>query len=124
MVKRSWPGNVRELKSIMERGVLACQGPEMGLLALGKADEIPRSAGPGGTWGGLPALDPQGLDLTLLLENVQRYYLEQALAMFEGSDVKAAKLLGLNYHTLRYRKKSWASPDGVGCPPIWHIRVD
>lgn len=107
LVQRSWPGNVRELKSIMERGVLASQGPELGLGDLGKSGEAPGPAGGGGAngRGGLPALSPQGLDLTLLLEDVERDYLEQALALAEGSDVKAAELLSLNYHTLRYRKK-------------------
>ena len=52
-----------------------------------------------------PALGPEGLDLSAVLEEIERVYLERALELAEGSDVKAAQLLGMNYHTLRYRKK-------------------
>ncbi|MBI5523111.1 MAG: sigma-54-dependent Fis family transcriptional regulator [Desulfarculus sp.] len=107
LLQRPWPGNVRELKSIMERGVLSSKGPELEVASLGLAGQAgggAMGAGPGGR-GGLPPLSLQGLDLTLLLEEVERDYLEQALALAEGSDVKAAELLNLNYHTLRYRKK-------------------
>ena len=61
-----------------------------------------------------PPLGPQGLDLGLALEEIERGYLERALELAEGSDVKAAQLLGMNYHTLRYRKKKLGLSPGEG----------
>ncbi|MFH1061086.1 MAG: sigma-54 dependent transcriptional regulator [Pseudomonadota bacterium] len=108
LMAHPWRGNVRELKAAIERGVLSGHGPELqpadlGLEAPPAAAMAP--AGAGGPAGGLPALGPEGLDLSAVLEEVERDYLRQALELAEGSDVKAAQLLGMNYHTLRYRKK-------------------
>ncbi len=101
---RDWPGNVRELKGVIERGVLAGQGPSLTPADLGAEEAAPARPASSGR-GGLPGLGPEGLDLPLLLDEVERDYFEQALALALGSDVRAAELLGLNYHTFRYRKK-------------------
>ncbi len=119
LMAHPWRGNVRELKAAIERGVLSGHGPELlpGDLGLETppADATsgfvpaPAAATIGGDgYGGAPrppALGPQGLDLGAVLEEIERAYLERALELAEGSDVKAAQLLGMNYHTLRYRKK-------------------
>jgi transcriptional regulator with PAS, ATPase and Fis domain len=103
--RRAWPGNVRELKAVMERAVLAARGPRIGPEELAGPGPAPAAeAGPAGA-GRLPPLTPEGLDLGAVLEEAERVYLERALELAGGSDARAAELLGLNYHTLRYRKK-------------------
>ncbi len=102
-----WQGNVRELKAVLERGVLAGTGPRL------LAEDLGLEQGPsGGLAGGgagegfsLPQLGPEGLDLDQALEAVEKEYFIQALEMALGNDAKAAQLLGMNYHTFRYRKK-------------------
>ncbi|MCA1905220.1 MAG: hypothetical protein LDL11_01360, partial [Desulfarculus sp.] len=115
LMAHPWRGNVRELKAAIERGVLSGHGPELmpddlGLEAppadalAGRVATPAAAAGDGGA-PRPPALGPEGLDLSAVLEEIERVYLERALELAEGSDVKAAQLLGMNYHTLRYRKK-------------------
>jgi len=36
---------------------------------------------------------------------LERHYIEEALKMAGGNESKAAKLLNINHHTFRYRKK-------------------
>ena len=98
---RPWEGNVRELKAVLERAVIAGDGPELTMEGL-RADA---PAAPAAAGQALPPLTPAGLDLPALLEGLERDYLQQAEALGGGSDVRAAELLGLNYHTFRYRKK-------------------
>jgi DNA-binding NtrC family response regulator len=108
LLDHHWQGNVRELKAVLERGVLSGPGPllrakDLGLEAARTFAPLPGEGGPGAAL--LPRLDAGGLDLAQVLEAVERDYLLQALDLAQGSDVKAAQLLGVNYHTLRYRKK-------------------
>ena len=100
LMSRKWPGNVRELRGIIERGVISGDGPLLEPADLGLIAEN-GSAG----LDGLPALGHQGLDLAAVLEDVERRYFELASQLSGGNDTRAAKLLGLNYHTFRYRKK-------------------
>lgn len=100
LTARRWPGNVRELRGIIERGVIASDGP-----LLEPADMGLTPARPEDCMGGLPALGADGLDLAAALEDVERRYFTIALQLAGDSDTKAAELLSLNYHTFRYRKK-------------------
>jgi DNA-binding NtrC family response regulator len=52
-----------------------------------------------------PPLTPEGLDLSERLESFERHYIEQALKIAKGNESKAARLLKMNHHTFRYRKK-------------------
>ncbi|MCB2228937.1 MAG: sigma-54 dependent transcriptional regulator [Desulfarculaceae bacterium] len=99
---RAWPGNVRELKGVLERGVLMGREPLLTLAALDPGGEAAPSVAAGQ---GLPALEPGGLALEEVLRDTERAYFERALAMSQGNESKAAELLGMNYHTFRYRKK-------------------
>ena len=99
--ERPWRGNVRELKGLIERGVLMGREPLLDLADLGG----PGEGGQGAGSGDLPRLGSGGLALDDLLQDTERRYFEQALAMSQGNERKAADLLGMNYHTFRYRKK-------------------
>jgi two-component system, NtrC family, response regulator AtoC len=87
----SWPGNVRELKHTIERAVLLCDG------MLVRACDLNLIESTSGTC--LFRLPPDGV----VLEQVERSLLEQALEVTGWNQVRAGKLLGLNRDQVRYR---------------------
>ena len=52
-----------------------------------------------------PALQSTGIDLASTQESLERYYLKEALKITGGNESQAAKLLNMNHHTFRYRRK-------------------
>lgn len=106
LLAHSWPGNVRELKNLMERAALLARGPQITPEDLGlEAPSRPPAAA-------LPPLPPEGLDLPRLLAQVERHYLSQALALAQGNESQAARLLQLTRDTFRYRRaKLLPAPD-------------
>jgi len=106
LLAHSWPGNVRELKNLMERAALLARGPQITPEDLGieTPSRHPAAA--------LPPLPPEGLDLPRLLAQVERHYLSQALALAQGNESQAARLLQLTRDTFRYRRaKLLTAPD-------------
>ncbi len=102
----NWTGNVRELKNVIERGVLVGKGPvleaeDLGLGAPEKGDTLQQVKD---TFA-FPPLPDSGIDLTMAQESLEKYYIKAALRMAKGNESKAAKLLNVNHHTFRYRKK-------------------
>lgn len=100
-----WKGNVRELKNTMERGALTGKGPLLTRDDLG----LPRPGertGAGEPAGALfPSLPPSGIDLSSVQESLERHYIREALRRAGGNESKAARLLNMNHHTFRYRRK-------------------
>jgi two-component system response regulator AtoC len=102
----NWIGNVRELKNLIERGVLIGQGPELthedlGLTGVGH-EEIQR---PAESEKGFPALSSEGIDLPSIQNDLEMFYIKTALKMAQGNESKAARLLNVNHHTFRYRRR-------------------
>jgi transcriptional regulator with PAS, ATPase and Fis domain len=101
-----WKGNVRELKNIMERAVLIGSGTELALRDLG-LEGTP--SGDGGKQGSedpmVPPIPPEGLDLASVQEALEKRYFEEALDRSGGNESRAAKLLNINHHTFRYRRR-------------------
>lgn len=102
-----WEGNVRELRNVVERAILSGKGKEVAAADLrlsqggtGLRLPPPESAGPSG-----PPLTPEGIDLPAVQEAIEKRYIEEALRLAAGKETKAAQLLGVNYHTFRYRRK-------------------
>ncbi|MCU0577087.1 MAG: sigma-54 dependent transcriptional regulator [Desulfobacterota bacterium] len=105
----AWAGNVRELRNVIERGVLIGKGPELSMEDLG-IRETPRHCEAERTEAAArPVIPPEGVDLDELEREFERRYIEEALRMAEGNESRAARLLRMNHHTFRYRKKkvSW-----------------
>jgi len=102
----NWTGHVRELKNLMERAVLTGKGPELLPADLGIASGARiESAAPVSDKTDFPPLPPEGFDLDGQLEAFEKHFIQQALKIAKGNESKAAKLLNINHHTFRYRKK-------------------
>ena len=114
LLKYSFPGNVRELENIIERSVALSASslilPES--LSLAKFKEKQDGEGEEGAPGASRARSPEdwrirlpeeGLDLDGLLGRIEKDLLEQALQRTGGRKMEAAKLLGLNFRSFRYR---------------------
>jgi two-component system response regulator AtoC len=92
-----WPGNIRELKNVIERAMLLSEGDQ-----LTEAD-LPLSLA-GGAQPHPVELPAEGLDLPKLEHDL----LHQALQPSGGNRSRAARLLGLSRHQIRYRLKKSA----------------
>jgi DNA-binding NtrC family response regulator len=106
LLAHSWTGHVRELKNLIERAVLTGKGPELSPIDLGLEvlyqDE---QKGPISDKNGFLALPSEGIDLDAHLQLLEKHYIQEALKIAKGNESKAAKLLNINHHTFRYRKK-------------------
>ncbi len=101
-----WTGNVRELRNLIERGVLTGQGPDLKPRDLGiKGIEEDETSKRKTDHIGLPPISPNGIDISSVQESLERFYITEALKIARGNETKAARLLNLNHHTFRYRKK-------------------
>ena len=106
LITYNWTGHVRELKNLIERGVLLGKGPileveDLGLIKTFGSD-TPMKATDEIVF---PPLPVQGIDLASTQESLEKYYIREAFRMAEGNESKAAKLLNMNHHTFRYRRK-------------------
>jgi DNA-binding NtrC family response regulator len=105
-----WPGNVRELRNAIERAILLTDGERVSTLDLPTEIRKPK---------GRPENDSGGISLPragLVLEDLERELVVQALTRARGNRTRAARLLGLNRDQIRYRiekfKLSDLLPDG------------
>jgi len=106
LMAHRWTGNVRELRNLVERGVLVGKGPELTVQDLGIVEQYEpgdlKQAKGETTFAPLP---DTGIDLSLVQESLEKYYIKEALKLAGGNESQAAKLLNINHHTFRYRKK-------------------
>ena len=106
LLTHNWTGHVRELKNLVERAVLIGKGPELlpGDLGIESHTQDEHKVLVG-DMAGFPPLSSEGLDLDVQLQTFEKHYIEAALKIAKGNESKAAKLLNINHHTFRYRKK-------------------
>ena len=103
LVAYDWPGNVRELNNLIQRAVALADGPRITLRDLGEEFSAEPTSSAGALLiGELPSED---FRLEKCLEEVERHYIEAALARTNGHLTKAAELLGTTFRSLRYRVK-------------------
>jgi DNA-binding NtrC family response regulator len=86
-----WPGNVRELRNAVERAMLLAEGDWL------TADDFASLSAHEQAF--VFRLPPGGV----VLEDVERQLLEQALARCGGNQTRAGTLLGINRDQVRYR---------------------
>ncbi len=101
-----WTGNVRELKNVIERAVLVCKGTELTVADLGITFEYePETLESVKGEMAFPPLPPTGINLNAVQEHFEKHYINEALRITGGNESQAAKLLNMNHHTFRYRRK-------------------
>lgn len=100
-------GNIRELKNLIERAVLVATTNriEVENFAINHGQTLQTMVDHGTDGLRMPPLGPEGMDLQSAEKIMAQYYIDQALEMALSNESKAAKMLGLNHHTFRYRKK-------------------
>ena len=96
-----WPGNVRELRNVIERAFILHAGadeirPEHLTPELRKTTPAPKRS---------DKLVPPVSDEGLVLEDVEKKLITEAMERASGNQSKAARLLGVSRDTLRYRLK-------------------
>ncbi|MBI5905715.1 MAG: sigma-54-dependent Fis family transcriptional regulator [Deltaproteobacteria bacterium] len=117
-----WPGNVRELRNIVERALILGTENVVELLDLpmpmessmdgsdSGAREFPRRDSSGEPGSPVPSPERHGFSLPeggVILEEVERDFLRQALEATQGNQTRAAEILGLSRDALRYRMKKF-----------------
>ena len=106
LMRHRWKGNVRELRNFLERGVLVGKGPELTREDLGLGEQNVSAEPPSTTEEILhPLLPPEGVDLGMAHESVDRHLFREALLVAGGNETQAAQLLRINYSTFRYRRR-------------------
>ena len=104
LMNHNWTGNVRELKNLIERGVLIGEGPELMPLDMGFDENNQTLEQQSGNIVFSP-ITSKGIDLTQIQRNLEKFYIDGAFQIAKGNESKAAKLLDINHHTYRYRRK-------------------
>ena len=107
MAAYDWPGNVRELRNLIESMVVQDLDDVLGVDDLQEGDSLRRLqlaessvAGPGNLVG-------------RPLNDVERYYIEQTLALTEGNREEAARRLGIGERTLYRTIQDWKLQDRI-----------
>jgi DNA-binding NtrC family response regulator len=102
----NWTGNVRELKNMIERGVLTAKATVLTPVDLGIDSQLMKES-PGTTAAPIrfPPVSEIGVDLAELEKAMEKYYIHEAYKLAKGNESLAAKLLNINHHTYRYRRK-------------------
>lgn len=114
LVDHEWRGNVRELENLVERVVAIGTGPQITEEDLRAWLHRPTATAIGnGNGNGVPhELPPDGLDLEDLISRIEKDLLLKALERSRWVKKKAARLLGLNSRSFRYRLEKYAIKGG------------
>jgi two-component system, NtrC family, response regulator AtoC len=101
LVHYDWPGNVRELRNVIERAMIL---EDTGDLLAG---HLPPEIGGLNASVVSPAPAFHLPETGVVLEEVEREFVRQALELAQGNQTRAARLLGLTRDELRYRVKKF-----------------
>jgi transcriptional regulator with PAS, ATPase and Fis domain len=106
LMQHTWTGNVRELKNVMEAAAIVSKRTE---LVLEDLDASFRAAVPGSNAppanAGAADFPAEGFSIVSMLERIEKEYIQKAMQHARNNESQAARLLGMNHHTFRYRRK-------------------
>ncbi len=95
LLRYDYPGNVRELENVIERAVVLTRDEVIGLA------DLPLTLAE-------PAPEPEaGAGLIAAVEGLERRMIREALAQANGTQTRAADLLGISERVLRYKLKKY-----------------
>ncbi|RJQ54985.1 MAG: sigma-54-dependent Fis family transcriptional regulator [Actinobacteria bacterium] len=100
LINYDWPGNIRELENTIERAIILGTGEVI------TPEQLPSELKEGERREALPRsleLPPEGV----VLEDLERDLVKQALRRSGNNQGKAAKLLGISRHELLYRMERY-----------------
>jgi len=106
LVNYKWPGNVRELENLIERLLILKEGETVNPEDLPDRLVDKQPLGKGTMKG--KVLSSDGIDLNIMLDEIENNMIIQALDLSKGVKSKAASLLGLNRTTLIEKMKKKA----------------
>lgn len=104
LAQYSWPGNVRELISVIRRAVVMCDGDVI------TVDDLPLYLKSGLQLAGQPYSD---ITLDEAISELEKNMITEALKKCQGSQAKAAKLLGISERSMWYRVKKYEIDTGT-----------
>ncbi|MBI5409249.1 MAG: sigma-54-dependent Fis family transcriptional regulator [Nitrospirae bacterium] len=111
LINYKWPGNVRELENLIERLIILKEGdiitPEDLPERFYDKLQMPK------VFSKAHMLSSEGVDLNVMLDEIENNMIVQALEMSRGVKSKAASLLGLNRTTLIEKMKKKAIDFGA-----------
>lgn len=95
LLRYDYPGNIRELENLMERAVVLTRDDVIGMedLPLTLEAPVPESG--------------EGAGLIAAVEGLERRMIREALAKAEGTQTRAAELLGISERVLRYKLRKY-----------------
>ncbi len=97
LAQHTWPGNVRELNNVLVEAVLMSQGSE---LSRHDIDQSIHAILAGESTGPLTRTRQEGFSLAVRMAEIERTFIEDALAEANGNQTKAAVLLGISQQNL------------------------
>jgi len=95
LLRYDYPGNIRELENLMERAVVLTRDDVIGMEDLPLTLEAP------------PPESGEGAGLIAAVEGLERRMIREALARAEGTQTRAAELLGISERVLRYKLRKY-----------------
>ena len=96
-----WPGNVRELENAIERAVVVCKHPRIGVEDFASAIATAQKR-----TDGMPHIPGAKM------EDLERYAILKTLEHTGGSTSRAAEILGISARTIQYRLQQYGGHDG------------
>ena len=102
LVEYNWPGNIRELENVIESSVAFCSAGRLGVAHL-PPGITHRPVGQELVGLNLPSQG--GINLSKLTDTVQSKAIQWALRLADGSQIKAAKMLGVPRTTLQSKMR-------------------
>jgi two-component system, NtrC family, response regulator HydG len=107
MAAYDWPGNVRELRNLVESMVVQDHDCVLGMDDMHDSEGLPGSALAAGQASGPGNLVGRPLN------EVERYYIAQALQLTNGNREEAARMLGIGERTLYRIIQDWKFQDKI-----------